>query len=132
MQLTKEGEVKIAYNIALWFTILGALFISLSPQYFGFVFSVIFIVPIYMAIKSLKNRRKSGLYLSLGIVPLSISLSSVWIRYIITVVSSGDITGSAGTSPTIFYIFSILSIIMTISCIVLIIKIVKYRKLFNS
>ena len=132
MQLTKEGEVKIAYNIALWFTVLGALFISLSPQYFGFVYAVIFVLPIYMGIKSLKSRRRVGLYLALGIIPLSVSLSSIWIRYMFTVIGSGDIQANAGTNLALFYIFSLLAILMAIACVVLITKIVRYRKIFNS
>lgn len=132
MQLSKEGEVKVAYNIALWFTILGALFMALSPQYFGFIFPLIFLLPIYMGVKSLKNRRKTGLYLALGVVPLSISLSSIWIRYIINVINSGNIATAAGTSPTIFYIFSFLAIVLTLSCLVLMIKIIKYRRIFKD
>jgi hypothetical protein len=132
MQLSKEGEVRIAYNIALWFTVLGALFMALSPQYFGFIFPIIFVVPIYMGVKSLKSRRKSGLYLALGVVPLSISLCSIWLRYMVNVIGSGNIAETAGTSPTMFFIFSFLAIVLTVSCLVLIVKLIRYRSVFRS
>jgi hypothetical protein len=132
MQLTKEGEVKVGYNVALWFTVVGALFIALSPQYFGFIFPVIFLLPIYMGIKALKSRRKTGLYLALGVVPLSVSLASIWIRYVITVIGSGNIAVTAGTSLTLFYIFSFLAVVLSVSCVVLIVKLIKYRNIFNS
>lgn len=130
MQLTKEGEVRIAYNIAMWFTIVSGLFIALSPQYFGFIFPVIFILPIYMGIKALKGRRKAGLYLSLGIVPLSVSLCSIWLRYGFSVVSSGNLTNALEISPTAFLIFFTLALILGISCTILIVKLIKYRNVF--
>ncbi len=130
MQLTKEGEVKIAYNVAMWFTVVSGLFIALSPQYFGFIFPVIFILPIYMGIKALKGRRKAGLYLCLGVVPLSVSLSSIWLRYGVHVIGSGNLANAEGVSPTLFIIFVSLATLLGASCIILIVKIMKYRTIF--
>jgi hypothetical protein len=132
MQLTKAGEVKAGYSVAFWFTVVGALFIALSPQYFGFIFPVIFLLPICMGIKALKYRRKTGLYLALGVVPLSVSIASIWMRYVVTVINSGNVAVSAGTTPTLFYIFSFLAVVLSVSCVVLIVKLIKYRSIFNS
>ncbi|MEG2290117.1 MAG: hypothetical protein RR891_02350 [Clostridium sp.] len=130
MQLTKEGEVKMAYNVAMWFTVVSGLFIALSPQYFGFIFPVIFLIPIYMGIKALKGRRKAGLYLSLGIVPLSVSLSSIWLRYGVNIIGSGNLANAVDVSPTMFLIFVNLALFLGISCIILIVKLIKYRNVF--
>jgi hypothetical protein len=81
-------EKKTAYSIALIVTLMGALFIALSPIYFGFIFSVIFIIPIYMAINGLKGRRKVGFLIAMGLIPLAVGVSILWIRYFLSISSN--------------------------------------------
>lgn len=76
--MNREKEIS---KIALLITLVSALFLTLSPPYFGALLPLIFIIPIYMGIHGVKAGKKSGMYISLGILPLALSVSVVWINY---------------------------------------------------
>ncbi|MCY6353939.1 hypothetical protein [Clostridium sp. ZS2-4] len=80
--MNREKEIS---KIALLITLVSALFLTLSPPYFGALLPLIFIIPIYMGIHGVKVGKKSGMYISLGILPLALSVSVIWIKYFFTV-----------------------------------------------
>lgn len=132
---------KKAYNISLQFTLLSACLIALSPQFFGPILAVVFILPIYMAIKGIKNRRKSGYLIAMGIIPIALGVSMLWIRYFIYIIPnlneemlelSSSIGFSFGTIKVITVICSILGIVSFILSITTFISLIKNKKIFNS
>lgn len=80
--MNREKEIS---KIALLITLVSALFLTLSPPYFGALLPLIFVIPIYMAIHGVKAGKKSGIYISLGILPLALSVSVIWIKYFLAV-----------------------------------------------
>lgn len=83
--MNREKEIS---KIALLITLVSALFLILSPPYFGALLPLIFIIPIYMGIHGVKVGKKSGMYISLGILPLALSVSVIWINYFLAVCKS--------------------------------------------
>lgn len=77
--ISKE-EAKEISRLALYFTILAILFIVLSTLILGPIFTLIFIIPIYISLNGIKKKRKSGFYVALGMIPLSLGVASIWIR----------------------------------------------------
>lgn len=142
--VSKEKKIiiqKKAYNISLQFTLLSACLIALSPQFFGPILAVVFILPIYMAIKGIKNRRKSGYLIAMGIIPIALGVSMLWIRYFIYIIPnlneemlklSSGIGLSFGTIKVITVICSILGIVSFILSITTFISLIKNKKIFNS
>lgn len=63
------------------FYITGALFFALTPQFYGFVLPVIFIVPIFLGVRGCKKRSMNGFLMSMSIVPVAIMTAATWIRY---------------------------------------------------
>lgn len=132
---------KKAYNISLQFTLLSACLIALSPQFFGPILAVVFVLPIYMAIKGIKNRRKSGYLIAMGIIPIALGVSILWIRYFIYIIPnlneemlklSSSIGFSFGTIKVMTVICSILGIVSFILSITTFISLIKNKKIFNS
>ncbi|WP_454054181.1 hypothetical protein [Clostridium sp. Marseille-Q7071] len=141
---SKEEKIiiqKKAYNISLQFTLLSACLIALSPQFFGPILAIVFILPIYMAIKGIKNRRKSGYLIAMGIIPIALGVSMLWIRYFIYIIPnlnkeilklSSSIGFYFGTIKVITLICSILGIILFILSITTFTSLIKNKKIFNS
>jgi len=132
---------KKAYNISLQFTLLSACLTALSPQFFGPILAVVFILPIYMAIKGIKNRRKSGYLIAMGIIPIALGVSMLWIRYFIYIIPnlneemlklSSNIGFSFGTIKVITVICSILGIVSFILSITTFTSLIKNKEIFNS
>lgn len=63
------------------FYITGALFFALTPQFYGYVLPLIFIVPIFLGVRGAKQRSINGLYMSMSIIPVAIMTAATWIRY---------------------------------------------------
>ncbi|MGI5959568.1 MAG: hypothetical protein ACOX60_09155 [Massiliimalia sp.] len=74
------------------FLLCSILFLMLSPMFLGPIFPIIFIIPIILAMKGIKQRVKTGLWLGLLIAPVSFMTSVLWIRYGIHVLS--DFSGA--------------------------------------
>lgn len=127
-------------KITFYFTILSALFLILSSQFTGFVLPLLFVLPIYMGLIGIKQRRKSGFMIGLAIVPIAFSISILWIRYSIGVFAGGinEIakisaqynisTAKAGAFTTIFFA---LSIVMVSVCVIFLVKLLKHKELFK-
>ncbi|MFT9497709.1 hypothetical protein [Anaerosolibacter sp.] len=76
-----EGKTQEVNRYHRTFLFTSALFLALSPQYFGFILPAVFFVPIFLGTRGVKNRSINGLYMSLSIVPVALMTSFIWIRY---------------------------------------------------
>ena len=96
-----------------------------------------------MAIKGIKNRRKSGYLIAMGIVPIALGVSSMrWIKYFIYIIPnlnkemlklSSSIGISFGAIKTLITIIcSILGIVSFILSITTFTSLIKNKKIFNS
>ncbi|MDN5332093.1 MAG: hypothetical protein PWP45_1318 [Tepidanaerobacteraceae bacterium] len=63
------------------FTLTSALFIALSPQFLGAAFSLVFILPIFLGLNALKKRRTLGYTMALFLLPVSLAVSTLWLRF---------------------------------------------------
>lgn len=134
-----QNEQKISYRISLYFTVMSALFIALSPQFFGGLFAIVFIIPVYMGISGLKHRRKSGWLLSLGIVPIALSVAVIWIRYVLSIFENFDnavlevankIGSSMGTIKMLMLGSFLCSIILLIVSLICFIQLIRHKEIF--
>lgn len=133
-------EVLMARKISLYFTILCALFVAMSPQFMGFILPLLFLLPIFMAIAGLKHRKKSGYLVAMGIVPLTLAISVMGISYSIDSFSNltAEITRiglqysiSAGTAQRLIAACAIISIVMALMSGFLFYKLFKNRSIFK-
>ncbi len=76
-----EGRTEYVNKYYRTFIFTAILFLTLSPQYFGFILPAVFFVPMYLGIKGVKNRSINGLYMSMSLVPVGLMTSFIWIRY---------------------------------------------------
>jgi hypothetical protein len=133
-------EVLIARKISLYFTILCALFVAMSPQFMGFILPLLFLLPIFMAISGLKHRKKSGYLVALGIVPLVLAISVMGMRYSLD--SFGNMTAeitrmgtqfniSEGTAQGLIVACAIVSVAMVAMSGLLFFKLLKNKNIFK-
>lgn len=110
------------------FLLCSILFLILSPQFLTPIFSIIFIIPIFMAMKGIKQRVKTGFLLSMLLVPASLMTGVMWIRYGIFVLQNFDIAVSQivntysinlQLAQGITVIFPILGVLITIIAVYL-------------
>lgn len=76
-----EGKTTYLRKYITSFLFSSILFLALSPQFYGFILPVLFFLPIYMGLKSVKKRSISGFYMTMSVVPVAIMTSFTWIRY---------------------------------------------------
>jgi hypothetical protein len=133
------GQVKNIQPFYRVFLLCSILFMVLSPMYLTPIFSIIFIIPIALAIKGIKLRSKTGYLLALLIAPVSIMTSVMWIRNGIYVLGNfqqavartmADSGMSEGVSTALTIGCPILGSILMVLAIVLILQGYKVRKLF--
>lgn len=133
-------EVLMARKISLYFTILCALFVAMSPQFMGFILPLLFLLPIFMAIAGLKHRKKSGYLIAMGIVPLALAISVMGIRYSLDSFSnmSAEITRIstqysivAGTAQGLIAACAIISVVMAVMCGLLFFVLFKNQNIFK-
>ncbi|SHE33670.1 hypothetical protein SAMN02746089_00083 [Caldanaerobius fijiensis DSM 17918] len=82
----KNEADKIIYYVRS-FLIMSILFFALSPQYFGFLLPMIFLIPVYIGLRGIKKRSSHAFRISLTLVPVSIMVSVTWIRFFIYALS---------------------------------------------
>lgn len=76
-----EGKTNDVNKYLRTFVFTSALFLALSPQFFGFILPAVFFVPIFLGIRGVKSRSMTGLYMSLAVAPAAFMTSFIWIRY---------------------------------------------------
>ncbi|MBU3189817.1 hypothetical protein K9O30_11325 [Clostridium bowmanii] len=127
-------------KITFYFTILSALFLILSSQFTGFLLPLLFVLPIYMGLIGIKQRRKSGYLIGIAIVPIAFAISVLWIRYSISVFADrinqiakiseqyNISSAKAGAFTTIFFA---LSIALVSICVVFLVKLLRHKEIFT-
>lgn len=74
------GQTKRIQPFYRLFLLCSILFLILSPMYLTPIFSIIFLVPIALAVKGVKQRLRSGYWMAMLIVPVSIMTAVMWVR----------------------------------------------------
>lgn len=127
-------------KISFYFTILSALFLILSSQFTGFLLPLLFVLPIYMGLIGIKQRRKSGYMIGIAIVPIAFAISVLWIRYSISVFADrinqiakiseqyNISSAKAGAFTTIFFA---LSIALLSICVIFLVKLLRHKEIFT-
>ena len=87
-----KGESGYLKKYITSFLFTSILFLALSPQFYGFILPVLFFLPIYMGLKSVKQRSISGFYMTMSVIPVGIMTAFTWIRYGINIRS--DVNGA--------------------------------------
>lgn len=127
-------------KISFYFTILSALFLILSSQFTGFLLPLLFVLPIYMGLIGIKQRRKSGFLIGIAIVPIAFSISVLWIRYSLSIFAdrankiaqiSAEYNISATKAGVFTIVFFALSIAMISVCILFLVKLLRNKELFK-
>ena len=133
-----KGETNVLrkYMLAFYFT--AALFLALTPQFYGYMLPLLFLVPIILGIKGSKNRSINGFYMSMSIVPMGLMTGATWVRYgyqamqdfsgyVKVIVESGL---SEGMAEKLVYIGSVGGVILVILAITQFYLGVRNRDLF--
>lgn len=76
-----KGETNVLKNYLLAFYLTAALFLALTPQFYGYMLPLLFLVPIILGVKGSKQRSINGFYMSMSIVPMGFMTGVTWIRY---------------------------------------------------
>ena len=76
-----KGETNVLKNYLLVFYITAALFLALTPQFYGYMLPLLFLVPIILGVKGSKQRSINGFYMSMSIVPMGLMTGVTWVRY---------------------------------------------------
>ncbi|MCG0275863.1 MAG: hypothetical protein L5655_06800 [Thermosediminibacteraceae bacterium] len=106
------------------FTLSSALFIALSPQFLGAVFSIVLILPIFLGLNALKKRRTLGYTMAISMVPIFLTVSTLWLRFGYRVLSDystvlTETVNATGRSPEfakfLITFFPLLSILLLFS-----------------
>ena len=76
-----KGETNVLKNYLLAFYLTAALFLALTPQFYGYMLPLLFLVPIILGVKGSKQRSINGFYMSMSIVPMGFMTGITWVRY---------------------------------------------------
>lgn len=76
-----KGETNILKNYLLAFYLTAALFLALTPQFYGYMLPLLFLVPIILGVKGSKQRSINGFYMSMSIVPMGFMTGVTWVKY---------------------------------------------------
>ncbi|EYE88508.1 hypothetical protein Q428_07470 [Fervidicella metallireducens AeB] len=132
-----RGEIKYLNRYAKSFILTCILFLALSPMYFSWVLPILFIVPIYMGLKGLRNRNYNGFIMTMAVIPMGFVTSIMWIKN--GILASKDFEGyikaiSNGINyeftKNITIAFIILGVILFFSTTYSVIIGIKHRKMF--
>lgn len=132
-------DVKVIREVSFYYALVSALFLGLAPQFLGYMFPILFILPIYLGLTGIKSRKKVGYYIAMGLVPLSTSVAVLWIRYVYSIKENfqGEFLSIASKFSidismikTITFIGTVFSFILLILAIILFVKLIKNRQVF--
>ena len=81
-----KGDIKGINHYTRFFIIMAALFIALTPQFYGFIFPLVFALPIFSGLKGIKKRSRTAFILTMSVVPMSLMTGITWMQYLFKVV----------------------------------------------
>lgn len=76
-----KGEINVLKRYLLTFYLTAALFLALTPQFYGYMLPLLFLVPIVLGVKGSKKRSINGFYMSMSIIPMGFMTGVTWVRY---------------------------------------------------
>ena len=76
-----EGKTNNLKYYLLSFYLTAALFMAFTPQFYGYMLPLLFLVPIILGVKGSKQRSINGFYMSMSVIPVAIMTAATWIRY---------------------------------------------------
>ena len=76
-----KDETNVLKNYLLVFYLTAALFLALTPQFYGYMLPLLFLVPIMLGVKGSKQRSINGFYMSMSIVPMGFMTGITWVKY---------------------------------------------------
>ena len=76
-----EGKTNNLKYYLLSFYLTAALFMAFTPQFYGYILPLIFLVPIFLGVRGCKKRSINGFYMSMSVIPVAIMTAATWIRY---------------------------------------------------
>lgn len=134
-----KGNMKPLNTILKSFLLTAILFFALSPQYFSFILPLIFIIPVFLGLRGIKQRSLNGLMIGVSVVPMAILVSTVWLRNaVLTMGNFSEFVNSIAQHYKFSYEFTknltiasiALSVVMLGSSITLLVSAIKHRKMF--
>jgi len=93
------------------FVLMCILFLTLTPRLYGPLMSALLIIPVFGALRGIRDRRRTGIYLSGIIIPLALVTGINWLK--------------AGAG-----LFSVLGAVVAVFAIFMIYKIYKVKDMF--
>jgi hypothetical protein len=116
------GNIKGINYYTRSFIVATVLFMALTPQFYGFILPVFFILPIFAGLKGIRKRNHSGFLMTLAVIPMALMTGITWIRYIFAVVLpdfSGAVSATAqmwnvpaSTAQLLIIVPGILSVVL--------------------
>lgn len=98
-----RNEIKPLRIYARLMLIAAAGFMLLTPQFYGYILPIIFIVPLFVGLKGLKKRGRTALYMSMAVLPMSFLSSITYIAWCVRTV----IPDYAGTLAQVCATYSV-------------------------
>jgi len=66
-----RNDIKGMNQYTRFFIVAAAGFMLLTPQFYGFILPIIFFIPMFIGLKGLRRRSRTGLYMSMAVLPMS-------------------------------------------------------------
>jgi len=135
-----KGNIRGLTYYTRMFMATAALFMALTPQFYGFVLPVVFILPIFAGLKGIKRRSLNGFMLTMAVIPMALMSGITWVRYFLQAIMSNfeqSVTSAAnawgvppGTAQLLIIIPSILGVVLIGIALYTAYLGYKYRKMF--
>lgn len=78
-----KGDISGINRYTRTFILMTALFMVLTPQFYGFILPLVFVIPIFSGLKGIKKRNRTAFLLTLAVVPMSLMTGITWIQYLL-------------------------------------------------
>lgn len=78
-----KGDISGINRYTRTFILMTALFMVLTPQFYGFILPLVFAIPIFSGLKGIKKRNRTAFLLTLSVVPMSLMTGITWIQYLL-------------------------------------------------
>jgi hypothetical protein len=135
-----KGDKKSLQIYIKCFVFMAALLLGLSPQFFGFLSSIVFMIPVFLGLKGVRSRKRTGFIFTISVIPLAMLTGITWLRFCLFVALK-DFAGtaastatawkvSASTAQLLIVVPSILSVALIVLCFVTAYLGYKYHEMF--
>ncbi|MBQ9991928.1 MAG: hypothetical protein IJP33_00710 [Firmicutes bacterium] len=66
-----KNDIKGMNHYTRFFIVAAAGFMLLTPQFYGFILPLIFFIPMFIGLKGLRRRSRTGLFMSMAVLPMA-------------------------------------------------------------